>query len=72
MHGWGQDHLSQGLDWGGTVSLGWDHLTWIPSDLIQDISFCAFTLRAGSRSAHMTRSIGISIFLPNLPPSSLC
>ena len=68
-HGLGGDHHSQGLDWNGTISLGggtispWDRTI---SPCLRcalfgpRISLHALSLRAGSRSLHVTRGI----FLP--------
>ena len=72
--GLGRDHLSQGLGWGGSISLGgvpispWDGTVsaWMCSHWTRDFPPCALTLRAGSRSRHVTRGI----FLPNLSLSN--
>ena len=61
----GADHPSQGMYWGRTISLQgkttsfWDGLisTWMCSPWTPDISLCALTMQAGSRSLHVTRII---------------
>ena len=71
----GQDHLSQGPDWGGTIplsgrtisSLNRTILAWMCSHWIPDISQCALTLKARSRSLHVTWDI----FLPHPSLSSI-
>ena len=58
--GLGRDDLYSRQDY---FSLGWDNLTWTCSHWTRDTSICALTLRAGSRSLHVTRGICISNLL---------
>ena len=47
----GRDHLSLRRDY---PSLGWRNPTWMCCHWTCNISLCAITLRAGSRSLHVT------------------
>ena len=80
-HGLGRHRLSQGLDWGGTISLGggtiptWDRRIspFVRCALFNPrISPHALSLRAGCRSLHVTRSIFLSKHSYPISPQVTC